>query len=254
MPKLVRASDITVVIPTIPGRELLLQRAVASVRAQRPHGPYAILPVKDSERRGAAWARNEGIRRVETPWIGVLDDDDEMEPNHLAVLARGASKTGADAVFTYPRFVGVDEQGRDGHDPLACCWKGQLIPAPINVPLGPDQLAHLDSRQGTYCPHCHYLRGNFLPCCYLVRTEVIRAAGGFPEPYSMPDVGTSGECEDYLALLAMLDVGARFHRVVGVRTWRYNYHGSNTGGRGADRLHELAAATQPRATDELEDA
>lgn len=248
MPKLVRASDITVVIPTIPGREELLDRAVRSVERQ-PHGPRSVVVVTDTERRGAAWARNYGIQLVTengedrkgllSPWIAWLDDDDEMLENHLAVLARGASKTGADAVFTYPWFRGTDSEGRVDHDPLACCWRGELVAAPVDVPFGPDQQAHLDSRKGAYCPHCRYLRGNFLPCCYLVRTEVIRDAGGFPEPYSMPEVGTSGECEDYLALLSMLDAGARFYRVTGIRTWVYNYHGANTGGRGAVRMHEL---------------
>lgn len=200
--------------------------------------PADVTVVIDDDRRGAAWARNTGMELVRTEWIAWLDDDDTWEPNHLAVLCKGASTSGADVVFTYPHFRGTDSQGRDGHDPLAVCWKGRLVPAPVGIPLGPDQLDHLDSRRSQYCPHCGYLRGNFLPCCYLVRTETARAAG-FPEPYSMPEVGTSGECEDYLALLVMLDNGARFHRVPGVRTWNYWYHEANTGGRGADRAHEL---------------
>jgi glycosyltransferase involved in cell wall biosynthesis len=225
-----RASDVTFVIPTIPGRGQLLTRALASATALR-HPAADIVVVEDRNREGAHWARNTGLAQVRTELVAWLDDDDEVEENHLHVLCRAMHQQKADLVFSYPEFVG-------GRDPLACCQNGKLIQSPINVPFGYEQQMHLDSRRFEWHPTCGYLTGNFIPITYLVRTELVRRVGGFPAPYSMPEVGTSGECEDYLLLLRLLDAGARFYHAPTV-TWRYHFHEDNTGGRGADRLHEL---------------
>jgi glycosyltransferase involved in cell wall biosynthesis len=230
---MIRGENVSVVIPTIPGREELLQRAVRSVQTQQVRPAMLELEL-DVDRTGAAATRNRALERVNTPWVAFLDDDDEWLPNHLKVLLRAANNPALrpDLVFSYAEFVG-------GRDPLACCSNGQLIAEPINVAFGTAQADHLRSDRRARCMHCGYECGNFIPCCYLVRTDAIRAVGGFPEPYSMPEVRSGGDCEDYLCLLKMLDNGARFYHVPGVRTWRYYFHGANTGGRGADRLHEL---------------
>jgi glycosyltransferase involved in cell wall biosynthesis len=130
---MVGARNVTVAIPSIPGREQLLARALESVAAQTT-APRRILVHTDTERHGAAWTRNRLLRQVRTGWVAWLDDDDELLPNHLEVLIRGANN--------------------------------------------------------------------------------------------------SGGCEDSLALLKLLDAGARFHHVLGVRTWRYHVWGGNVGGRG----------------------
>lgn len=214
-----RGSDVTVLVPTIPGREALLARALASVDAQQVR-PGAVVVEVDSDRRGAWAARNAGLARVETEWVAWLDDDDEFLPNHLRVLLRAANRSGADLIFSYAEFIG-------GRDPLACWVGGRLIPEPINVPWAADCEASLRRH------------GNFIPVTYMVKTDLVRQVGGFPQPYSF-DAPASRDCEDYGLLLRLLDAGIRFHHVTGVRTWRYHIHGANTGGRGMDRLHELA--------------
>ena len=228
---MLRASDVTYVTPTIPGREELLHRAVLSVAQQRP-AAHGVVVVLDSERHGAWWARNKGLDQVDTLVTGFLDDDDLLMENHTGVLIRAMHRTGADLVFSNANFVG-------GRDPLACCHNGKLVPSPINVPFGYEQQMHLDSRRFQW-HSCGYLTGNFIPITYLVRTELVRRVGGFPRPYSMPEVHTSGEAEDYLLLLRLLDAGAVFHHVLGVRTWTYHFWDGNVGGRGRDRLHEIA--------------
>jgi hypothetical protein len=105
-------------------------------------------------------------------------------------------------------------------------YRGALMPMPLNVPFGPEQEYSLR------------VRGNFIPVTYLVRTEAVRAVGGFPAPYEF-NAAQSRDCEDYGLLLHLLDAGYKFHHVCGVRTWRYIYHGANVGGRGVDRMHEL---------------
>jgi hypothetical protein len=222
--RMITGSDVTVVIPTIPGREQLRDRAYASVEAQTLL-PSAVLVHNDPDRRGAAWCRNEALKLVETEFVAWLDDDDAFLPDHIQTMVDGQNESGADLVFTYAEFMG-------GRDPLACCQDGVLIAEPINVPFGPQQRDHLDSRPSALCPWCGAHRGGFIPVTHLVRTDAIRDAGGFPEPNSMPEVLVSGDCEDYLGLLRLLDAGAEFHHVVGKRTWQYFMHGANTAGRG----------------------
>jgi len=217
-------ADVTIVIPTIPGREHLLARAVASVGAQT-QPPHEVIVQLDSDRQGAAATRNAALRRVETAFVGWLDDDDSFLPDHIQAMMDGQNESGADLVFTYAEFVG-------GRDPLACCQDGVLVAEPVNVPFGPQQRDHLDSRRGPFCSWCRCHRGGFIPITHMVRTDALRAAGGFPEPNSMPEVLVSGDCEDYLALLKLLDLGAEFHHVTGKRTWQYFMHGANTAGRG----------------------
>jgi glycosyltransferase involved in cell wall biosynthesis len=224
-----RASDVTIVIPTIPGREALLARALASVdQLERPPGDVRV--VTDVDRHGAAWARNTALAAVDTPLVAWLDDDDELLPNHLKVLLRGLHNNVAQMCFSYAEFVG-------GRDPLATCLKGQLIAKPVNVRFGPEQAAHLSAHKGKLCPYCGYERGGFIPITYLIETDAVRDVGGFPEPYSADHNGA--DCEDFLLLLRLLDAGVRLSNVPGVITWRYHIHAENTGGRGADRIHEL---------------
>lgn len=199
----VRGHDVTVAIPTIEGREAMLRRAVASVEAQIVQ-PKETIWVVDHARRGAAWTRNELLTQVTTPWVAWLDDDDELLPNHLAVLTAAASKGDADLYYPYPVVVG-------GRDPLAVTWNGRLLPRPFGVAFGQEQELHLRRV------------ANFIPICYLVRTELARAVGGFPpaESHARP--------EDHLHLIRLLDAGARFQHVAR-RTWVYHVHGANTGG------------------------
>jgi len=221
----VRGSDVTVVIPTIRGREDLLARAIRSIDAQVVKPGDVVIEV-DERRAGAAATRNAAVERVQTPWIAWLDDDDELLPNHIKVLVRGANTSGADMVYSYAEFVG-------GRDPLGC-WqrihgRDVIVPEPINVPFNSDALQAIRRD------------GNHIPITYLVRTDLVRQVGGFPEGGSDPSITVkhSGDCEDYLLLLRMLDAGAKFHHVCGVRTWRYHIHDANTGGRGKHRMHEL---------------
>jgi glycosyltransferase involved in cell wall biosynthesis len=189
--------------------------------------PARVIVQLDEQRHGAAWCRNTALAMVDTEWTAWLDDDDEFLPNHLKVLLRGANRSRADLIYSYAEFVG-------GPDPLAGPNPaGEWVANPIN------------------CPHSAYsdlwlrTNGNFIPCCYIAKTAIMKQVGGFPEPWSMPDVKHSADCEDYLMLLNMLAVGARFHHVVGVRTWRYNYWDGNLGGRGVNRLHEIESGERP---------
>lgn len=198
----VRGSDITVCIPTIPGREEMLKRALESVDAQTMQ-PNCTIVINDKDRKGAYAARNDAIDLVRTDWISFLDDDDEFLPNHLEVLAREASRGDADLVYPYMIVDG-------GRDPLAVTVNMNWV-SPFGVTFGQEQERHLRTW------------GNFVPITYLVRTKLAREVGGFPpaESHQRP--------EDHLFLIKLLDAGARFKHVAR-RTWIYKIHSSNTGG------------------------
>jgi glycosyltransferase involved in cell wall biosynthesis len=206
-------SNVTVIIPSLPERAEWLERAVRSVDRQSAPAAEVIVHV-DRRREGPATARNAALSKVTTEWAAFLDDDDIMHPDHLEVLLAGAAKSGADLISTYPQS---DTAGV--RDLLVCCYKGVPIIGPLWVPWGDDQLDHLDARPSPTCPHCGYRRGNFIMPNNLVRMDYVDKVGGFPAPFSMGDHFAGHGAEDYLFLLALLDAGARFHHVTGVRTF-----------------------------------
>lgn len=203
------ASGVTVVVPTLPGREPLLARALTSVWAQtRP--PVAVALVRDTRRHGAWWARNLGLAMVQTGWTAWLDDDDELLPHHLATLMAAGEATGAGMIYAYPEFIG----GRP--DPLAVVDNdGHLVASPVHIAF--------EERQAQWLRRV----GNFIPVTYLVRTSLARQVGGMPQPWS-PDWPKAEE--DHGFLIRLLDAGVRFHNAQQI-TWRYHFHDANTGGR-----------------------
>lgn len=134
--------SVTVLIPTIPGREAELARAVASV----PAGVPVVIEL-DEKRTGAAATRNRGLERVATEWVAFLDDDDELYPHHLKACLRRAHFAKADVV--YPGYDTV------GEDPVNC----------FGIPFNPTMLRRI----------------NFIPVTALARTELVRSVGGFVE-------------------------------------------------------------------------
>lgn len=69
----------TFVIACAPYHAALVERAAASVDAQTV--PCKTVIVHDVDRRGAGWARNRGLARVDTPFVAFLDADDWIEPD-----------------------------------------------------------------------------------------------------------------------------------------------------------------------------
>ena len=194
--------EITVVIPTIPPRHVMLRQAVASVAAQTLPA-HAVQITVDDQREGATTTRNRGLNAVTTEWVAFLDDDDLLDPDHLASLAACAAENRADLVYPWFRIAGPNGEDWTDKDPLGRFWK----------PFDP-----------------HYLRtvNNYIPVTVLAKTEVIRAAGGFK---ALSDDPVTSPCEDWGCWLAMLDIGARFVHLPR-RTWTWRWWGGNTSGRG----------------------
>jgi len=182
---------ISVVIPSIPTRGHLLDRALASVRAQTLL-PEDVIVTFDDDRQGAAATRQRGLERVVTPWVAFLDDDDEFLPGHLAALHAAASDGGADVLYPWFEVVG-------GTDPLRLNGR-----TPLGQPFDGAALAE----------------HNYIPITVLARAEAVRTAGGFS--------GLDTQ-EDHGLWLRLLAAGARFQHVPAV-TWRWHHHAANTSG------------------------
>jgi glycosyltransferase involved in cell wall biosynthesis len=194
---------VTVVVPVHPPRlHSTLPAALASVWEQTVL-PDSVVIAVDTGHDGAAATRNRGLWQVGTEWTAFLDSDDLLRPFHLEALLAHAQATGADLV--YPWFDVID-----GWDPF---------PDMEHAPFDGAMLAHR----------------NYIPITVLVRTGLLRAAGGFRnlndslEPDASP-------CEDLGAWQALLAAGARFEHL-DRRSWLWRWFRTasgdgNTSGRG----------------------
>lgn len=206
-----RRLSVAVVIPTIPGREELLDRALLSVHAQR-RKPDQIVVERDSERTGAWAARNRALERVETDVVAWLDDDDTLRPQHLMACMRVLEQSPwrPDLVYPRPRMVG-------GADPTAVTHQGVFPTSPWGLRFTSEHAQHIR----------HV--GSFIPMTHLVRTHYVREAGGFKPGYVVAGGRYRGEDEDYL--IRLLDAGAIFEHLDAV-TWQWHVHNRHTAGRG----------------------
>lgn len=190
---------ITVVIPSIPPRVELLNRALASVENQKLRPDRVVVEV-DVDRSGAAVTRQRGLERVETPWVAFLDDDDEFLPEHLEACFVFALENDAD--YVYPWYTVITRQGKTGHDPM---------PAFFGKPWDNDQ------------PHQTTITT-------LVRTELAQSVGFQDSPGLDPNGGkviVGGE--DYRFTLGCMFAGAKIMHLP-QRTWLWHHHGKNTSG------------------------
>lgn len=201
--------QITVIVPTLPGRTPLYQRAIRSVYAQTMR-PEHLLVATDRDGVGAAAIRDQLLAQVTTEWVAPLDDDDEYKPGHLAGLAAAVEDAGADLAYAWYEIVGPGgavEQWRDPH----VRFEGVLWD-----PGHPHQV----------------------PTTFLARTEVLRAVGGWtdfgrwhPSTAALDDHGHRVG-EDTLLIGRLNSIGARIvHHPA--RSYRWHHHlecGGNTSG------------------------
>jgi glycosyltransferase involved in cell wall biosynthesis len=90
--------SISVVIATIPGRQLLLKRAIDSVLSQTMLPDEIIIEV-DNERVGAPITRDKAINKINNKYVAILDDDDYLLPLHLELLFNTIEKEQVDLVY-----------------------------------------------------------------------------------------------------------------------------------------------------------
>lgn len=191
---MISSSDITVVIPSIPPRASLLNRALSSVQLQTlPAG--AISVAVDTERQGAAATRRRALAGATSAWTAFLDDDDEMrwesEYRHLELLAAHAEETNADFVYswfdTYPL----------GRDPFPVEF--------LTAPWWPDRPRHTT-------------------ITVMVKTELAKEVN-FELSGSTPEFAN----EDWIFILKCNELGKISH-LSNVKTWTWHHDSGNTSG------------------------
>lgn len=200
---MITGDDITVLVPTHPARGeagdpgSMLRRALDSVlRQELP--PASTEVVLDADGKGSADTRNEGLPRVDTPWVAFLDSDDELLPSHLRVLAAEADRTGADVI--YPGCRVVDGRGR----PVQMREEWGRFARPFDPEL--------------------LRRFSYLPVTSLVRADLAKLARFGPPGHDL-----ASPYDDWGFYLRLLDLGARFVHLPAI-TWVWHHHGQNTSG------------------------
>lgn len=97
---------ITVITPTIIGRENMLKACIASVSEQSM--PATHLVIQDTKKIGAPRIRNDAVESVSTEWVLFLDDDDLLEKTHIEKLQPYLNDY--DVILTWPSYTGTPMQ------------------------------------------------------------------------------------------------------------------------------------------------
>lgn len=179
--------DVSVVTPTIPGRELLLEDARLSVEEQDLAGTLEHRVMCDILGVGPARVRNALLEEVDAPLVAFLDDDDLLDPDHLSSLLALLAETDASVAYSWCRTVG---------------------PARVRVPrpLFPRETWRT-MKAGR----------NVIPVTVVAKTSAIRAGGCFRE---------SDRYEDY-ALWMRLHALKHPFALLPRETWTYRMLGEN---------------------------
>lgn len=187
--------DVTVITPTIPGRESYLEECRESVMAQNWF-PYAHLVRLDDpgvrDRAGKedhmVEQHNALLEQVETEFLAVLHDDDVYLPCYLETIV--------------PVLADAD---------VAYCFSTTPEVSRADV-TGWSQTQLVQALEGA----------NVIPACAVIRTEVEREIGGWQHRdrplYS-----------DWSNWLRLAKAGARFV-CVPVEGWAYRFHAGQTCG------------------------
>jgi hypothetical protein len=193
------AKDLTVVITTIPTRKDRLTKALQSVKDQTLQ-PAKIIVQEDTKKLGAPANRDAGLKRVKTPYVAFLDDDDYFYPDHLETLYTAIQEADADIVYSW-----FDVEG--GTDPF-----------PENFGRPWDNENPVQTTVTTLC-----------------KTQTVRDAGGFSNTYGLNEVelatfaqgNTIGE--DFRMVMSAMTNGAKIVHVP-KKTWAYVHWSGNTSG------------------------
>jgi glycosyltransferase involved in cell wall biosynthesis len=111
-PRLVRRAIASALAQTTPDLEVLVVDD-GSVEPVRPPDDGRVRVIRQERPRGPCAARNLAMAAARGQWITFLDDDDELEPDMLAVSLRGAGESALPPpVAVLSGIDVVDQQGR----------------------------------------------------------------------------------------------------------------------------------------------
>lgn len=200
---------VTVLTASLPDREHMLTQAAASVRTQTMACEHLV--GVDVDRDGPGVMRNRLLGRATTEYVGFLDDDDILYPNHVEVCLNVLAASGA--CVAYPWFRFRNPAGRWPLGEFLTMRKpdGTRVHA-YRQPFNPGALEH----------------NNFVPVTVVARTACLRAVGGFPEPGAPDWPHDTGE--EWGLWRRLVAAGHTMVHIPEV-TWEYRVHRGNTSGR-----------------------
>lgn len=192
--------DICVVIPSIPIRPKLLNRAVRSV-LQQSYPTAGISVAVDIHHEGAWVTRNRALDGSTGDWIAFLDDDDEFMPHHLGFLIDLVKNTKSDLAWGWFEVVG-------GTDPFPQHRGKEYAPYPSEM------------------HHC-------IPISYMVRRDLAMEAkakmGGFEA--DEPGIG-AWEHQDMRFIDCMWDLSGGNFVTSPRASWRWHHYTNPDGSPG----------------------
>jgi glycosyltransferase involved in cell wall biosynthesis len=103
-------ADVTVCTATIPTRNDLLQRCIQSVKNQTLQ-PAKHLIKLDDERLGHVAMLDAMIEEATTKYVAILDDDDELLPNHIESIYKTIIELDADLVYPHFKYSSLPDGG-----------------------------------------------------------------------------------------------------------------------------------------------
>ena len=103
-------ADVTICTAHIPTRSKYLARAVESVYKQNLKPKSHFISV-DYNKFGSPCNLDKLIHGVTTKYVAILDDDDELLPNHVEVLYKMLEETNADLCYPWFYFSSVKHAG-----------------------------------------------------------------------------------------------------------------------------------------------
>ncbi len=106
----IEIADVTVCTATIPTRVELLQRATQSVTNQTLKVKEHSIKI-DLDKLGQSAVLDQIIEQATTKYVAILDDDDELLPNHIELLYKKIIETDADLVFPHFKYSNISDAG-----------------------------------------------------------------------------------------------------------------------------------------------
>lgn len=106
----IEVADVTVCTATIPTRVELLQRAIQSVTNQTLKVKEHSIKI-DLDKLGQPAVLDQIIEQATTKYVAILDDDDELLPNHIELLYKKIIETDADLVFPHFKYSNISDAG-----------------------------------------------------------------------------------------------------------------------------------------------
>lgn len=201
--------EVTLITPSLTGRERMLAETARSVEAQTV--PCEHLWMVDGDRLGPAPIRNKMLAEVDTELVGFVDDDDVLEPQHVELCVAALRESGACVAYPWFRF----------NHPRAWWPLGEFLQ--IQRPDGSKVHAFGQAFDPAALEH-----NSYIPVTVIARTECLRKVGGFPIPESAE--WPHDTAEEWGLWRRLVADGHTFVHLPAI-TWEYRVHGGNTSGR-----------------------